>query len=149
MREPPPRRQADARRGAAFDDDLSHGGAGADVGAGLARRVRDSVADGAHAADRMSPDAGLAVHLAKAMMQEYVSRSRGGWRGEGADDAVEREGRLDGIVLEPFTEEIGGAFGEQIGEQAFIRQREAETDRGPARLPSEPRTLRHRRWAAF
>ncbi len=118
--------EKDAHGGAARRDDLLHPGAGADLCATRLRGCGHSLRDGAHAADGMPPGAALAIHLAEAVVQEDVGgagRRRGGVV---ADDAVEGEGRLDGVALEPAVEEVGGAAGEEIDEDALVGETQIE-----------------------
>ncbi len=69
------------------------------------------------------------------MMEQHVRRARRRRRGVSADDAVERERRLDGLVLEPLAEEIRGALREEIGDEPLILERQPEHAR------AEPRAL--------
>ena len=98
----------DAGGAAILDQDLADRGGGADFdparGAGARHRLRDR----AHAADRMTPRALLAVHLAPAVMHEHVGRARGIGAGVGSDDPVEAEDRLDRIAFEPSVQDIAG-----------------------------------------
>ena len=115
-----------AARRAVLDDDLPHLGAGADLDAALRRGLRHRLRDGAHAAQRMTPDARLSVHLAKAMVEQDVGSAGRGRRRVGTDDAVEGEGGLDRLVLEPLGEEIRRAFREQVDDEALILDRELQ-----------------------
>ena len=75
--------------------------------------VRHRLGDGAHAADGVTPDAALAVHLAKHVVQQHVRRARGVGTRVVADDAVEAVHGLDGIALEPAVEVVAGGHGKE------------------------------------
>ena len=81
----------DANRAAALDHHLAYAGVQLDLGAMLARGARHRLADRAHAADGVAPDAFPAVHLAERMVQHHVSRARGIGARVVADDGVEAE----------------------------------------------------------
>ncbi len=84
---------------------------------------------------RMAPDTGFAVHLAEAVVQQHVGRAGRRGRREGADDAVESEGGLDRLVLEPLGQEVRRAFGEQVDDEALILERQLQKRaRNPAAL---------------
>ena len=68
----------------------------------------------------------LAVHLAEAMVQQHIGRARRRRRRVGADDAVEGEGGLDDVALEPAVEKIGGAVREEVEQRALVVERRAE-----------------------
>src|SRR5262249_45319136 len=75
--------------------DPSHGRPGSDARTARQRRACHGLADGAHAAQRVPPDAKLAVHFTKAVVQQHVGRAGRGGAGVGANDAVEGQGALD------------------------------------------------------
>src|SRR5688572_12193579 len=84
------------------------------------RRLGHGRGDRAHAADRMTPDPALAVHLAERMVQQHVA---GAWRVRAAVEAyhrVEAVERLHQIVLEPAIEVLAGRAGEQAIERAQV-----------------------------
>ena len=89
-------------------------------GGGLRHRLRDR----AHAADRMTPRALLAVHLAEAVMQQHIGRARRVGARVVPDDAVQAVDRLDRIALEPGVEIVAGRVGEEVEQLAL--QIEAE-----------------------
>ena len=80
----------------------------------LSAGARDCLRDRAHAADRMTPDALFAVHLAPAMMQQHVARAGGIGTVVSPDDPVEAKDRLDRIALEPLVEHVAGRSGEKF-----------------------------------
>ena len=111
---------------AAFDDQAGDRGIGADAHAARLGGARHGLGDGAHAAHRMTPYAGLAVHLAEAMVQQHVGgagRVRAGVR---ADDTVEGEGALHHVALEPEPQVVGGTLGEQVEQQPLVLERQSE-----------------------
>ena len=114
---------------------VAHARLRADFCTSRPRRCRDRVGYRAHAADRVTPHARLAVDLAEAVVKQHVRGAGRVRRGVGADDAVERERRLDDLALEPLVEKIGGALGEKIGDEAPALDIEA------AQPPREPRAL--------
>ena len=59
--------------------------------------------DRAHAAHRMSPDAGLAVHFAEHMVQQHIGAARRVRARVVADHGVETVQRLHGVALEPVV----------------------------------------------
>ena len=69
------------------------------------------------------------------MMEQDLGRTGTAWRRIGANDAIEREGALDDLALEPLVEELLGAACEEIDEKLLILTRKAQktaTDRGTA-----------------
>ena len=68
----------------------------------------------------MTPHAWLAVHLAEAMVQQHIGRTRGRWRGVGSDDGIESEERLDLVAFEPAVEIVACRFGEEIQQHAAV-----------------------------
>src|SRR5580704_16538328 len=97
-----------------FDKDLAHPGRKPDLHAARGGGFRHGLGDRAHAADRMAPDAFLAVHLAEAMVQENVARARRVGARIIADDTVEAESGLDRRAFEPTVEEIAGGSREEV-----------------------------------
>ena len=81
----------DANRAVALDHNLAYADIQLDLGAMLARGARHRLADRAHAADGVAPDAFLALHPAERMVQHHVSRARGTGARVVADDGVEAE----------------------------------------------------------
>ena len=69
--------------------------------------------DGAHAADGVAPGALLAVHLAEHVVQQHIGGARRVGAGVVADDAVEAEGGLDRVALEPAVQPVAGRLREQ------------------------------------
>ena len=97
-----------------------------------ARRRRHRLGDRAHAADRVAPQALLAVHLAKGVMQHHIGGTRGVGAGVVADNGIEAEQRLDQIILKTLVEQIAGRAGEQIKQQPLLGQRQLPQDIGGA-----------------
>ena len=113
----------DADSAAVLDDHLAHAGIEFDLGAMPARGARHRLRDRAHAADGVAPDALLAVHLAKRMVQHHVGRARGIGAGVIADDGVEAEQRLHQVVFKALVQHFAGRAGEQIEQAALLLQR--------------------------
>ena len=67
------------------------GGIGADRRALRYRSLCHRLRDRTHAADGVAPDAGFAVYLAEAVMQQHIGRAGRVGRRIGTDDAVEGE----------------------------------------------------------
>ena len=65
-----------AHGAAAFDQNFAHRTRDSNVDAARRRRLRHRLRDGAHAADRMSPRAFLAVDLAEHVVQQHVGGTR-------------------------------------------------------------------------
>ena len=103
----------DAGRAAALDDDLAHRRADVDADAVLLGRARHRLGDRAHAADSVAPHAGLAVHLAEHVMQQYVAAARRVGAGKISHDRVEAEQSLDRIGVEPAVQYVTGRSAEQ------------------------------------
>ena len=118
-RDPLARGRDDAGGAAILDQDLADRGGGADFDPASGAGARHRLGDRAHAADRMTPRAPPAVHLAPAMMHEHVAGSRRIGAGIGSDDPVEAEDRLDRIALEPLVEDIAGRTGEELDKIAL------------------------------
>ena len=70
----------------------------------------------AHVADGVPPGSRAPHDLAKKVVQQNISRSRHIGAGKGADDDIESEQRLDGVVLKPVVQVIGAAGNENIGQ---------------------------------
>ncbi len=85
----------------------------ANVRAAARGRFRHRLRDRAHAADRVTPRAFLAVDLAEHVMQQHVGGARRIRARVVADDAVEAEHRLDRCALEPTVEKIARGADEQ------------------------------------
>ena len=98
--------------------------------------------DRPHAADRVSPLAGLAVDLAEHVVQQHVGRARRVGAREVADDGVEAERRLDRRAVEPAVEHVARALGEEVEEVAPLGQRQ------PAQAPAGAREVDERRRVA-
>jgi len=62
----------------------------------------------------MAPHAFLAIHLAEAMVQENIGRTRRVGARIIADNAVKAEGGLDRCAFKPAVEEIAGGSREEI-----------------------------------
>ena len=122
----------DANRAAAFDDHFAHTGVGLDLGAMAARGARHRLRDRAHAADGMTPDALLAVHLAERMVQHHIGGACGIRAGIVADDGVEAEQRLDQIAFKAIVEHLAGRAGEEIEQVALRFQRQRSQKVGGA-----------------
>ena len=104
----------DADGATILDKDLGAPASKPDVHAVRCGGLRHGLGDRTHAADGVAPDAFLAVHLAKAMMQQNIGRARRVGARIIADDAVEAEGSLDRRAFEPAVEEVAGGCREQI-----------------------------------
>ena len=65
---------------------------------------RHGLGDRAHAADRVSPHALLAVHLAEAMVQQDIGRAGRVGARISADNAVKAEDGLDRRAFEPAVQ---------------------------------------------
>ena len=83
--------------------------------------------DRAHAADRVSPNTRLAVHLAEYVVQQHVRGTCAVRAREIADDRIEAKERLDRIGLEPPVEHVACGTAQQM-------QRRRETVVSPKRL---------------
>ena len=125
---------------------------GADVDAARSAALRHRLGDRAHAADRMAPDALLAVHLAEDVVEEHIGGALRIGALIGADDAVEAEHRLDRIALEPGIEEVAGRLEHQVEEVACAPLHRASRAGGRAARPSEApggrASPRRAHWAA-
>ena len=76
--------------------------------------LRHGLGNGTHAADRMAPLALVSIHLAEAMMQQYIG---GAWRiraGIIADDRIEAEDGFERIAFEPSVEIVAGGSREDF-----------------------------------
>ena len=93
-----------------------------------ARGARHRLRDRAHAADGVAPDAFLAVHLAKRVVQHHIGRARGIGAGIIADDGVEAEQRLDQVAFKALVQHLAGRAGEQIEQAALLFQRKPSQD---------------------
>ncbi len=105
--------------------DRLHGDTGADRHAPQPRLLGQRLRDRPHSPDRVSPDAGLAVHLAEDVVQEHVGGAGGPGAREVADDAVEPEAGLDRIGLEPALEPVPGGEREEVQHVLLRLQRQA------------------------
>ncbi len=111
--------ECDAGDAAAFHAHRDHFGANADLDAAGARLLRHRLADCAHAAQRVSPGAALAVHFAERVVQKHVGRAGRIGAREMPDLGVEAERRLEGIGLEPPVEELARAFRDDLPQVAL------------------------------
>ena len=112
----------------ALDNDLAHTGIDFDLDAMRARRSGHRLSDRAHAADRVAPDALLAVHFSESMVQHHISRARRVGAGIVADDGVEAKQSLDQIVFEAVVEHVSGRSRKQIEQAALLLKRKAAQD---------------------
>ena len=114
----------------------------ADLDAARGAAFRHRLRDRAHAADRMAPDAALAVHLAEGVVEEHIGGARRIGALIGADDAVEAVHRLDRIALEPAVEKIAGRLQKKVDQLAPHFRVE------PGDAPAEARRLQKLRQRA-
>ena len=84
----------------------------------LAHRLGDRT----HAADRMAPHAGLAVHFAEQVVQQHVGAARGVGAGEIADHRIPAQHRLQRLAREIVIEQFAGGLGEQVEQVAAAAQ---------------------------
>src|SRR5690606_23424665 len=77
-------------------------------------RLLERRRDRAHAADRVSPCAFDAVHLAERMVEQQITRARVVRAREVPDDRIEAEPAFQRIDVEPTVEPVAGAAGEQV-----------------------------------
>src|SRR4051812_14517047 len=125
----------DSNGAAALHDHFAHAGVKFDLRAMLACRARHRLRDGAHAADGMSPDALLAIHLTERMMQHHISRTGGVRAGVIADDGIEAEQRLDQIVFKTLVQHFAGRARKEIEQAALLFERKLSQDaRGAERV---------------
>ena len=80
----------------------------------LARRRGDGVADPAHAAAHVAPDAADAVALAHHVVEQHVGRARHRRGRHRADDRVGRQRHLELLRLEPAVEDRRGRPGQDL-----------------------------------
>ena len=119
---------------------------GADLDAGLARRVGDRVGDRARAAAREAPRAEGAVDLAHVVVQQHVGRARRAHAEERADDARGRHRRLQHVGLEPLVEEVDGAHRHELDLVVLVARRESCWNRRPRKSRScRPLRIERRR----
>ena len=112
--------ERDAGNAVARDDDFAHGCRGLDLNAMSAGGLHHRRADGSHAAERVAPDAFLAVHLAEGVMQHDVGGARRVGARVVADHGVETEQRLHQFAFEPAVKIVGGRFGKQVEQCAHL-----------------------------
>ena len=74
--------------------------------------LRDRLGNRAHAADRVAPDAGLAVDLAEDVMQQHVGRARRIWTCEISDHRIPAEYRLQRRGFEVRIQQLARRLGE-------------------------------------
>ena len=112
----------------------------ADLDAGLARRGRDRLRDGAGAAARQAPRAERAVDLAHVVVEQHVGGARRSHAEKRADDARRRHRRLEHVGLEPLVEKVDRAHRHELDlvVPVVVRQRAEAACRGTAD-PSSPR----------
>ena len=94
---------------------------GADLDAGLARRVGDRVRDRAGAAAGEAPGPERAVDLAHVVVEQDVGRAGRAHAEERADDAGRRHRRLEHVGLEPLVEEVDGAHRHELDLVVLVR----------------------------
>jgi hypothetical protein len=104
----------------ALDEDPGDGSIGLDLHTEPARRRGDGIGDGAHAAAGDTPGAGLALHLAERMVQQYVGGAGLVGVGKVADDPLEAQQPLEGYALEPGIEVVAEGTGHQLREYDLV-----------------------------
>ncbi len=132
------RLEADAHGRAAIDKHLAHRRFEHDLDACIGAGGGHGLGDRAHAADRMTPRALLAVHLAEHVMEQNIGRARRVGAGVVADHRVEAERRLDRLALEPAVQEGARALGEEVDEVALALERQLR-QRAPLRRRPQQR----------
>src|SRR5713101_8906798 len=119
--------QDHAAGAAVLDQNFRDGRFGADLRAGFARGVRDSVRNRPGAAAAEAPGAERAVDFSHVVMEENVRRAGRTDAKQCADDAGGGHGGFEDISLEPLVEKIGGAHGHELDERvALIGRKFAE-----------------------
>src|SRR6185437_11446608 len=106
----------DAGCAALLDENFAHRTTNMKLHAASGGTSGHRLGDRSHSTYGVSPNALLAVHFAKDMMQKYVRRSRRVRACVVAHDAVEAVQRLDRSALEPSLEVFAGRGGEQTQE---------------------------------
>src|SRR4051812_7266244 len=90
-----------ADRSPVLDEHFAHRTFELDLHTARLRALRHRLRDGAHAADRMTPRALVAVDLAEYVVEQHVGGARRVGTCVVADDSVETIHGLDRVALEP------------------------------------------------
>ena len=86
--------------------------------------TRHRLRDRTHAAHRVTPDAGLAIHFAEGVMQQHVAAARCVRAAVIADHRIEAVQRLDRIALKPGVQNFTGAARKELVHLALCAQRQ-------------------------
>ena len=105
-----------------FDDEFGHVGIGVDGDAARLAFLAHGLGDRAHAADRVAPHAGLAVHLAEQVVQQHVGAARRVRAGEIADHRIPAQYGLQRLAFEIVIQQFAGGLGEQVEQVATAAQ---------------------------
>ena len=105
----------DDARGATLDhQDFADRALRAYLDAARRAGARHRLGDGAHAADRVAPDALLAGGLAETVVQQHIGGAGGIGTGVGPDNSVEAEDRPERLGFEPCVQQVAGGASENL-----------------------------------